>query len=142
MDLLAIALAAALAALALLQWRGAARFAGDARTATATVVELRRTKKTFLEGRADVYATVEFRPEGAEGSVRAELPTPLRTLGLADEGLEGTSVVVQYDPSDPRRVRFGASDAPSGALVLVALALGALFVPAILRRSSLSRGFG
>lgn len=142
MDLLAFGLAAALALLALLQWRGSARFAGGAETTTATVVELRRTKKTFLEGRADVFATVEFTPAGAEAPTRAELPTPLRTLGLPDEGLEGTTLVVRYDPSNPRVVRFASSEDRSGALVLLALAVGALFVPAILRRSSLSSGFG
>ena len=109
MDLAALALAALLAGLALLQWQSASSFSEAAEVAEARVVELRTAKKVILEAEADVFATVEFVPEGGSESVRAELPTTVQNLGLEPEGLVGTVVSVRYDPAAPRVVRYGAA---------------------------------
>lgn len=142
MDLAALALAALLAGLALLQWQSASSFSDAAEVAEARVVELRTAKKVILEAEADVFATVEFVPEGASESVRAELPTTVQNLGLEPEGLVGTLVSVRYDPAAPRVVRYGAASGAEGAIPLAALALFALFVPTIMRRSILASGGG
>lgn len=142
LDLAALTMAALLAGLALLQWQSASSFTASARVAEARVVELRTAKKVLLESEADVFATVEFLPDGAEDVVRAELPTTVQNLGLEPEGLVGTLVSVRYDPAAPRIVRYGAASGAEGALPLAFLAAFALFIPTILRRSSLASGGG
>lgn len=146
LDLVAIAFAALLAGLAILQWREARTFGADSVTAQATVVELRTAKKQLLDARADVFATVEFTPEANAGenaeAVRAELPTAIAQLGLEEEGLVGTLIGIRYDPTRPTHLRYGAARGDEGAYILALLALGALFAPFVLRRATLTESGG
>jgi len=151
LDVAAAGLAVALGAIAFMQWRSANSFARDAVAVNATVVETRTAKRVVFDAEAEVYATVEFvapaEPEGEgdapEGTTyRAELVTAVRKLGLSPEGLEGTIVPILFDPENPESVRYGSSKGYEGALTLALLALGALFIPIALRRSSLSAGGG
>lgn len=139
-DVAALAFAMALGLLAFGQWRAAKDFAESSVPVTARVVEIREEKKSFMEGAPPSYAKVAFTTESGD-DVATELPTPIARLGVA--GVEvGTTLPVRYDARDPRRARYGTGTSAKGAYVLLALAAGALFVPMILRRSSLASQFG
>jgi hypothetical protein len=137
----AVAMALAIGFLALIQWRAAASFGTDAIEIDARVVGLRTAKKTLIDPEAEIFAMVEF--EVASGDiVRAELPTSIQTLGLDPTTLEGTTLGVSYDPSAASSVRYGGRTGAESALVLALLAIGALFVPRILRQMTLHGGGG
>lgn len=139
-DVAATAFALALGLLAFGQLRAAASFTADAVVTDATVIHLRVDKRALLEAQADTYALVEFTPGGPDSmKVEAELPTPIRTLGLSAETAIGTTVPIRYDPKHPTSARYGEDQGKAGAYVLLALALGALLIPTILRRSTLAR---
>lgn len=148
MDVAAAGLAVALGAIAFMQWRSAEGFVRNAVAVNGTVVELRTAKKVIFDAEAEVYATVEFSLEGPAGGDpaedspirRAELPTPVRRLALNPTGLEGTLIPIRYDAANPANVRYGNAKGHEGALALALLAVGALFIPIALRRSSLSGG--
>ncbi len=145
MDVAAACLAVALGAIAFMQWRASKGFARDAISVNATVVELRTAKRVLFDAEAEIFATVEFVPSPGTSDGpphRAELSTPIQKLGLSPAGLEGTRVPIQFDPQNPDNVRYGQSDGHEGALVLALLAIGALFIPIVLRRSSLAAGGG
>ena len=138
----AAAMALAIGFLALIQWRAAASFGADAIEIDARVVGLRTGKKTLIDPEAEIFAMVEF--EVAGGSiVRAELPTSVQSLGLDPATIEGTVLGVSYDPSAAgSSVRYGGRTGAEGALVLALLAIGALFVPRVLRQMTLHGGGG
>lgn len=138
-DVAATAFALALGLLAFGQLRASAAFTEGAVATTAKVTELRTQKRALLETQAEVFARVEFTPaEGDGGLVETELPTPLDTLGVPEETAVGSTVPILYDPANPTNARYGRDQGKAGALVLLALAVGALFIPAILRRSTLA----
>ncbi|QDV05740.1 hypothetical protein Poly30_12410 [Planctomycetes bacterium Poly30] len=139
-DVAATAFALALGLLAFGQLKAAAAFTADAVVTSATVIDLRTDKRALLEGQADTFARVQFTPGGPESmKVEAELPTPIRTLGLTEETAVGQTVPIRYDPKNPTNARYGEDQGKTGAFVLLALAIGALFIPTILRRSTLAR---
>ena len=139
-DIAAAAFAVALGLLAFGQYRASTAFADGAIRATAQVVDLRTEKRAVLDAQAETFAQVEFAPSGSEPSITSELPTPIRALGLDAETAIGKTLPIYYDPKNPASVRHGgAARGAGGALVLLALAVGALFIPSILRRSSLAR---
>ena len=140
-DIVAIGFATVLALIAFVQWRESRSFVAGAVETTARVVEIRTEKKVLLDAQASKFATVEY-TAGSDAVLRQELPTALRTLGLEEEGLVGRTIPIRYDPSEPRRIRYGESQGGEGALVLLALAIGALFVPWALRNSVLGRAGG
>lgn len=154
MDVAAAGLAVALGAIAFMQWRSAEGFVQNAVTVNGTVVELRTAKKVLFDAEAEIYATVEFLPEGTAGDQytgggavnlpmrRAELPTPVQRLQLNPNGLVGMRVPIRYDPANPASVRYGNAKGHQGAMALALLAVGALFIPIVLRRSSLAAGGG
>lgn len=139
-DAVFMATSAMLVVLAILQWTESDDFAEHARPTDAVVIELRTTRKQVLEADAETYARVEFETAAGE-VVRTELPTPFRASGAAVPA-EGSRLAVWYDPRSPRTARLGKGAAREGALVLLALAAGALFAPAILRRALRSPGAG
>lgn len=136
-DLLAIAFAVALALIAFAQWRASKGFVAGAVQTTGTVTEIRIGTRVLLDAQTDSFATVEF-TSGSDETMTAELPTPIRTLGLQPENLVGTVIPLRYDPEDPRRVRYGNSKGSEGAAILAALALGALLIPFALRKSAMA----
>ncbi|MEM8714116.1 MAG: DUF3592 domain-containing protein [Planctomycetota bacterium] len=138
----AAAFATALGLLSVSQWRASQAFTADAITTQAKITELRTAKRGILDGSADTFAKVEFDNPGAgdpEQSYSAELPTPIDQLGLDAATAVGSTITVRYDPTHPQSVRYGKSEGSEGAWILAALALGALFVPTILRRSALAQ---
>jgi hypothetical protein len=138
LDMVAVALAVALGLLSFTQWREAERFSADAVATTGRVVEVRTEKKVLLDAQAAAYATVEF--ETREGdTVRSEIPTAVQQLGLDPESVEGAELPISYDPAAPSRVRYGRSSGTESAVVLLLLAVGALFAPLALRSSALRR---
>lgn len=138
LDIAAIVLAAALAALGIAQLVRTAAFDQDAVQATARIVALETAQRGLLDSFAETFAEVEYTPAG-EGAapVRTSLPESLSKLGIPPEGALGREVEILYDPSRPAAVRAYAADQRGGAYVLFALALGALFAPFALRRLSL-----
>lgn len=142
LNLAGVALAAALGLLAFMQWRSSRAFSADAVALTGTVVELRTAKKAIFDADNDVFPTVEYRLEGDDSPRRAELATPLAKIGLEPERAVGSAVPLMVDPAAPGRPRHGRAQGRESALVLLALAFGALFAPAILRRSVMGRGGG
>ncbi len=132
-DSVFVAVAALLGALAFGQWRRSSDFADHALQATANVVSLRETKKQILDAAPETYAKVEFTTDGG-AIVRAELPDPFRS-SAAPAPEEGSSLTIWYDPREPTTARLQRGAGREGVLVLLALAVGALFAPAILRRS-------
>ncbi|MEM9800202.1 MAG: DUF3592 domain-containing protein [Planctomycetota bacterium] len=138
LDAMAIALAVALGVLAFTQWRESSQFSADAVATTGRVVEVRTAKKVLLDAQAEVFATVEFRVEDG-ATVRSEIPTSVHRLGIERHGLEGRVLPISYDPASPMRVRYGQSPGSESALVLLLLAVGALFAPTALRSSALRK---
>ena len=139
-DIAATAFALALGLLAFGQFRAAAAFTEEAVATNAKVIDLRTDRRGLLESQADTFPIIEFTPGGPDArKVEAELPTPLRTLGLSAETVVGTTVPIRYDPMNPTSARFGQDQGKAGGFILLALAIGALFIPAILRRSTLAR---
>lgn len=138
-NIAAAAFAVALGLLAFSQYRASTNFAEDAVATTATIVELRTEKRAILDAQAETFAQVEFLPDGRGPAVTSELPTSIRALGLSEESAVGATVPIRYDPKNPASVRYGAERGAQGALILLALAIGALFVPTILRRSALAK---
>lgn len=132
-DAVFIAIGALLGALALVQWRDSDDFADNARQVTATVASLRETKKQVLDAAPETYAKVEFSTGGGD-VVRTELPDPFRS-SAAPPPSEGSALTIWYDPREPTTARLDRGAGREGVLVLLALAVGALFAPAILRRS-------
>ncbi len=135
----AAAFSVALGLLAFSQYRASTAFADGAVEAIATVVELRTEKRAILDAQAETFAQVEFAPGGTDQSVTSELPTPIESLGLQEDTAVGATVPILYDPKNPQSVRYGRERGTEGALILLGLAIGALFVPAILRRSTLAK---
>ncbi len=133
----AAAFSVALALLALTQYQASTAFTDAAVEANGKIVDVRTEKRAILDGQAGVFAQVEFTVEGAATPVVAELPTPLKDLGLDESSAVGSTVPILYDPQHPESVRYGRERGTEGAVVLLALALGALFVPMILKRASL-----
>lgn len=140
-DLAALVFALGLGALALIQWRAGETFVEDAVLTQAEVVSTRTAKQNILEPIADVFVTVTFTAAGGE-VVEAELPRSTSAMGLRPDPAEGSPLTVRYDPRDPSSVRYGEADDQRSALVLALLAVGALFVPGILRRASMTPGGG
>ncbi|MFT7074273.1 MAG: hypothetical protein ACJA0P_000272 [Planctomycetota bacterium] len=139
-DVAAAAFAIALGLLALGQLRASAAFTADAIPTNATITDLRTDKRGLLESQADTFAQIEFELIAAPSSkIQTELPTPLHTLGLSPASAVGSTIPIVYDPKNPTSARYGKEHGKAGAFVLLALAIGALFVPAILRRSTLAR---
>lgn len=141
----AAAFATALGLLALSQWRASQAFTADAVTTEAEITELRTAKRGILDGSADTFAKVVFDNPGAsdpEQSYSAELPTPIDQLGLDADTAVGSTVTIRYDPTHPQSVRYGRTRGSEGVWILAALAVGALFVPTILRRSALAQASG
>lgn len=132
-DAVFIAIGAMLAALAVVQWRDSDDFADHARQVTATVASLRETKKQLLDAAPETYAKVEF-STGAGDIVRTELPDPFRSSAAPPPAV-GSSLTIWYDPREPATARLHRGAGREGVFVLLALAVGALFAPAILRRS-------
>lgn len=141
LDMAAIALAVALGALAILQWRAAESFGANAVSTTGEVVSLREAKRVLLDPEAEVFATVQFTTPGGD-VVRAELSTSVQALGIEPRPTVGTVLPIAYDPTATPSVRYGTSTGAGGALVLALLAVGALFAPALLRQSSLRSAGG
>ena len=135
LDLLAVALAAVLTGLGVVQLRSSAAFSGAAERVTATVVDVESSKRGLLDGQRDSYATVEFEVDGE--TVESRLAEPLERIGLDPEEAVGNRISVYRDPAQPAQVRFTATSGRDAALVLFALALGALVAPAALRRTAL-----
>ncbi len=132
-DAFFIAIGALLGALAFVQWRDSGDFADHARQVTATVASLRETKKQILDAAPETYAKVEFSTGGGD-IVRTELPDPFRSSGAPPPAV-GSSLTIWYDQREPTTARLHRGAGREGVLVLLALAVGALFAPAILRRS-------
>lgn len=139
-DALFMALAALLTALAAVQWKENGDFAVAARQVDATVLEHRETRKQVLDAAADVYVRVEFRTEAGD-VVRTDLPDPFRAGGPPIPAV-GSALPVWYDPRAPSTARLASDAGRDGALVLIALAVGALFAPAMLRRALRDGGGG
>ena len=132
-DVVFMALAALLAALAVGQWRESDDFAEHALQVRSTVVSLRETKKQVLDAAAETYAKEEFTDQKGD-VIRIELPDPYRS-SAAPAPAVGSPLTVWYDPRPPHTARLARSGGRRGVSVLLALAAGALFAPAILRRS-------
>ncbi|MGB0330898.1 MAG: hypothetical protein ACPGPE_03660 [Planctomycetota bacterium] len=132
-DSVFVAVAALLGALAFGQWRKSSDFADHALQATATVVSVRETKKQILDAAPEIYARVEFTTDGGD-VVRAELPDPFRA-SAAPAPREASSLIIWYDPREPTTARLQRGAGREGVLVLLVLAVGALFAPAVLQRS-------
>lgn len=134
-DLLAIALAAVLTGLGVVQLRASSAFSGAAERVTANVVSVESSKRGLLDGQLDTYATVEFEVDGR--TVRSRVAEPLERIGVDPESAVGEALPVLYDPAQPSQVRHRATSGRDAAFVLFALALGALLAPAALRRTAL-----
>ncbi len=132
-DAVFVAVGALLGALGAVQWKNSGDFADHALQVTATVVQLRETKKQVLDAAPETYLKVEFTAAGGS-IVRTELPDPFRS-SAAPPPQEGSRLSIWYDPRSPQTARLARGAGGQGALVLMALAAGALFAPAILRRS-------
>ncbi len=139
-DAVSIAVGALLGALGAVQWRESGDFADHALQVTATLVDSRETKKQVLDAAPETYLRVEFSAAGGD-IVRTELPDPLQSsAGPPPE--KGERISIWYDPRSPQTARLTRGAGRKGALVLLALAAGALFAPAILRRSLRGSGGG
>jgi hypothetical protein len=135
----AAAFSVALALLAFSQYRASTAFADGAVEAVGEVVDLRTEKRAILDAQAETFPQVLFIPEGSDLAITSELPTPIGSIGLQEDTAIGANVPILYDPKNPSSVRYGRERGSEGALILLGLAIGALFVPTILRRSSLAR---
>jgi len=135
LDLLAVALAAVLTGLGVVQLRSSSDFTGAAERVEATIVSVESSKRGLLDGQRSSYATVEFEADGE--TVESRLAEPLERIGVDPETAVGATVSVFRDPEQPAQVRFDATSGRDAAFVLFALALGALVAPAALRRTAL-----
>ena len=80
--------------------------------------------------------TCEIRGDGARcRACHARHRSAHRGTSAAPPPQEGSRLSIWYDPRSPQTARLARGAGRQGALVLMALAAGALFAPAILRRS-------